>query len=111
MQPLLVIKKGRTGPAVIKWQQFLQTQGHDLTADGIFGDATRNSTIAFQQQQGLDADGIVGNNTYAAAANLGFIIALDIADFKGVDVFHNDGKLRLLTSRQLKVPALTTLLL
>eukprot|EP00697_Spironema_sp_BW2_P007426 gnl/Spiro4/21698_TR10623_c0_g1_i1.p1 gnl/Spiro4/21698_TR10623_c0_g1~~gnl/Spiro4/21698_TR10623_c0_g1_i1.p1 ORF type:complete len:282 (+),score=-3.59 gnl/Spiro4/21698_TR10623_c0_g1_i1:1149-1994(+) len=91
MQPLLVIKKGSTGPAVIKWQQFLQTQGNSLTADGIFGGDTLAATIVFQQQQGLDADGIVGNNTYAAAAVLGFIIALDIADFIGIDVYHNDG--------------------
>jgi peptidoglycan hydrolase-like protein with peptidoglycan-binding domain len=35
-----------------------------LAADGIFGKVTRGATIAYQQQHGLVADGIVGPQTW-----------------------------------------------
>lgn len=36
-----------------------------LIEDGIFGAATKNAVIAFQNQNSLDADGVVGQSTWA----------------------------------------------
>ncbi len=48
-------------------QERLQELGYDPgMADGIFGSRTQQAVIAFQRDQGLDADGIVGKNTLAA---------------------------------------------
>lgn len=54
------IKKGSKGDAVKK----LQTALH-LIADGIFGKITDEAVRAFQRKNGLKADGIVGNATWA----------------------------------------------
>lgn len=60
-------KYGSRGGEVTQIQQRLQELGYDPgTADGIFGARTQQAVIAFQQDQGLDADGIVGKNTMAA---------------------------------------------
>lgn len=60
-------KYGSRGGEVTQIQQRLQELGYDPgTADGIFGTRTQQAVIAFQQDQGLDADGIVGKNTMAA---------------------------------------------
>lgn len=60
-------KYGSRGGEVTQIQQRLQELGYDPgTADGIFGSRTQQAVIAFQQDQGLDADGIVGKNTLAA---------------------------------------------
>jgi lysozyme len=93
MEPLQLIKLNSSGPAVLKWQQFLLQQGFSEVgvADGVFGTNTNNATKSFQSQHGLTADGIVGNNTYAAAMQSGFNAVLAIADFIGIDVSHHDG--------------------
>jgi peptidoglycan hydrolase-like protein with peptidoglycan-binding domain len=72
MATLPLIKVNSTGPAVVTWQTFLIVQ-HLLNgaADGDFGPATLAATIAFQKQNNLQADGVVGNNTYTAAMPLG----------------------------------------
>lgn len=58
---------GSTGGEVTQIQQRLQELGYDPgTADGIFGANTKRAVIAFQQDQGLDPDGIVGEKTLAA---------------------------------------------
>ncbi len=60
-------KYGSRGGEVTQIQQRLQELGYDPgAADGIFGSRTQQAVIAFQQDQGLDADGIVGKNTLAA---------------------------------------------
>jgi N-acetylmuramoyl-L-alanine amidase len=35
-----------------------------IGVDGIFGNGTKKAVIAFQKNNGLDADGLVGNNTW-----------------------------------------------
>lgn len=45
---------------------FFDDQIPDVTVDGVFGDTTRNAVIAFQRQQGLSPDGIVGRETWNA---------------------------------------------
>lgn len=50
-------------------QEALSALGYDLGpagADGIFGPKTRSAVIAFQQQNGLKVDGVVGRNTRRA---------------------------------------------
>lgn len=94
MLPLQVIKLNSIGPAVAKWQRFLLEQGFNIGsggADGGFGNFTLAATIAFQQAHQLTADGVVGNATYGVAMLLGFNGVLDMADFLGIDVSHHDG--------------------
>lgn len=55
------IKKGSTGKAVRVWQIIA-----GVPMDGIFGDETREATIAFQAAHKLEEDGIVGPITWKA---------------------------------------------
>lgn len=72
------ISEGSTGGYVIKAQQLLNAQAknicgrrksclsaYTLEVDGMFGWRTRRSVKAFQAQQNLAIDGIVGVNTWA----------------------------------------------
>lgn len=61
------IKKGSSGESVKEWQRYLNTQGYNLTVDGIFGDNTHNATTDYQTKNGLGVDGIVGANTWGKA--------------------------------------------
>ena len=65
------IQHGSSGDDTKKWQEFLQTQGYDLSdyggIDGIFGDKTKEYTIDWQGKNGLTADGIVGELTWGKA--------------------------------------------
>jgi len=61
----IMLKKGSVGPDVRKLQQDLTTLGYGSYlepwgVDGIFGSATERAVIAFQNDQGLDQDGIAG---------------------------------------------------
>jgi lysozyme family protein len=56
-----IIKKGSTGPWVRKLQQALK-----IHVDGKFGEGTEAALKAWQQLQGLEADGIAGRATYRA---------------------------------------------
>ncbi|MGJ3254550.1 MAG: peptidoglycan-binding domain-containing protein [Elainellaceae cyanobacterium] len=68
---------GIRGPAVEAVQAFLKTNNYYSGAvDGIFGASTRAAVIAFQEPYvGLEADGIVGENTWDAF--------IDVATAKG----------------------------
>jgi peptidoglycan hydrolase-like protein with peptidoglycan-binding domain len=64
-QPTL--KLGSRGPAVAEAQRLLRQAGlKPGPADGDFGPRTQAAVQAFQHQQGLTADGIVGPKTWAA---------------------------------------------
>ena len=56
-----IVRVGDRGANVVYLQQKLR-----ITADGIFGNGTRNAVIAFQRSKGLVADGVVGPRTWAA---------------------------------------------
>ena len=60
-----LIKRGDKGKAV----KILQIILGDLAVDGSFGPATQAATIAFQKKHNLEADGIVGKNTWRALIN------------------------------------------
>ena len=69
----MVIKRGYKGEPVEKWQLFLRGLGYAVVADGMFGAATEDATIAFQRSQGVKpADGVVGNCTLGAAMAMGY---------------------------------------
>lgn len=70
---MVSLSKGRRGPDVERWQRFLMQRGFlQGEADGVFGERTAAATRAYQQQQGLKVDGIVGALTLAKSQDLGF---------------------------------------
>ncbi len=61
------IEKGDTGDAVKEIQEQLINRGYfDGEADGSFGEKTEEAIIAFQEENRLDATGIVGEATWNA---------------------------------------------
>ena len=67
-----VLARGDIGGAVAAAQGVLKYQEYDLGVagvDGDFGGATERAVKAFQQAHGLDADGIVGRDTWTALLN------------------------------------------
>jgi len=87
---MIALRKGSSGARVKSWQNFLVGQNLQnalspeiiaqhasekelaFTAGAVFGELTEIATRAFQQQNGLSADGIVGNFTMAMALSKGF---------------------------------------
>ena len=63
----VTLRKGDEGPDVVTLQQALAELGY-LTgaADGNFGTGTQSAVKKFQQDRGLDADGIAGKMTQEA---------------------------------------------
>ncbi len=62
-----LVRKGSRGNAVNALQEALNAHGYGpLKVDGVFGNGTRRHVIQFQQAQGLNADGIVGPQTWGA---------------------------------------------
>lgn len=62
-----LIQRGSIGASVRKWQQFIGVKD-----DGIFGNGTTKATIAWQEANGLVADGIVGKLSIKKAEEQGF---------------------------------------
>jgi peptidoglycan hydrolase-like protein with peptidoglycan-binding domain len=70
-----VLREGSRGAAVQDWQATLNKltakgmpSQATIAADGIFGPKTKAATQAFQRWAHITADGIVGVQTYTAAA-------------------------------------------
>jgi hypothetical protein len=61
-----VLRFGDRGPDVRRLQVQLNSKGANVGVDGDFGENTQDAVKAFQQQQGLTADGVVGPKTSAA---------------------------------------------
>ena len=61
------LRNGSRGDEVKNWQNFLNSQGYNLTVDGIFGTNTEKYTKEYQKSKGITDDGIVGKLTYGAA--------------------------------------------
>lgn len=58
------LHNGSQGEKVWKLQERLQALGYYQDAvDGQFGNGTRDAVIAFQKRNGLDADGMAGEET------------------------------------------------
>ena len=62
------VRKGDGGNAVLLMQQALNAKGINpkVNEDGVFGNTTLAAVKAFQQQNNLDVDGIVGPATFHA---------------------------------------------
>jgi len=67
---LPMLRQGNTGGTVRALQALLRGYGYALTVDGIFGPKTGNAVECFQEDNSLDADGIVGPLTWAALMGL-----------------------------------------
>ncbi len=68
-----LLRKGMSGEAVAALQRDLISLGYSCGqygADGEFGSATRLAVKAFQQDYGLEADGIAGPQTHAMLERL-----------------------------------------
>ena len=65
---------GDQGPAIRDIQDRLSALGFDSPGDsrGSFGDPTRGAVLDFQKAKGLDADGIVGPNTWRSLYEAGY---------------------------------------
>ena len=62
--PEPALHNGSQGEKVWKLQERLQQLGYYMDAvDGQFGPGTRDAVIAFQKKNGLDADGLAGEET------------------------------------------------
>lgn len=75
---MTLIKLNDKGPDVKRWQEFLNSRGEKLIADGNFGGMTKAATQRFQGAFGLPTDGIVGPNTLGEAAKFGFSFASNV---------------------------------
>ena len=60
------VQYGSQGSDVKELQKLLNQNGYSLDEDGIFGTKTQSAVKDYQQKNGLDVDGIVGNNTWAS---------------------------------------------
>ena len=58
------VKKGASGKDVEELQRLLGKRGYQVGVDGIFGQATDDAVRKFQKDNGLAADGIVGQHTW-----------------------------------------------
>ncbi|MFC7830765.1 N-acetylmuramoyl-L-alanine amidase [Streptomyces sp. NPDC057375] len=56
-----------THSSVRTWQQRMRDRGWTIDVDGVYGAGSRKVCVAFQQEKGLLADGIVGPTTWQAA--------------------------------------------
>lgn len=62
-----VLSMYSSGALTTYLQHLLHALGYDnVQKSGIFDDVTKNAVIAFQNEKGLDADGVVGQATWAA---------------------------------------------
>jgi peptidoglycan hydrolase-like protein with peptidoglycan-binding domain len=60
-----VLSIGARGDAVVELQLALTRLGFAADPDGVFGPATRSAVRAFQSEDGLVRDGVVGQRTWA----------------------------------------------
>ena len=72
-KPVRQLKKGCSGEDVKRLQEDLISIGYALPqygADGDFGSETLEAVLKFQEDNGLEVDGVVGENTLAAIEKL-----------------------------------------
>ncbi|MEA5604879.1 peptidoglycan-binding domain-containing protein [Nostoc sp. UHCC 0252] len=65
-QPMPTLYFGSSGAAVRVLQRLLVSNGYAMKVDGIYGALTETAVKAFQNQQNLGTDGIVGQRTWRA---------------------------------------------
>lgn len=88
----MLLRKGSTGDEVEALKLSLKAQGYDIDINSVFDAKTDDAVRAFQADQGLQIDGVVGNQTFTriqkleAAPELDTIAQLQRGD-RGDDVF------------------------
>jgi len=60
--------RGHPDENVRALQEFLNANGQNLQVDGVFGDMTERAVRAYQQENGLEVDGVVGPQTWGHIA-------------------------------------------
>jgi murein L,D-transpeptidase YcbB/YkuD len=65
-QPMPTLYFGSSGAAVRVLQRLLVSNGYAVRVDGIYGALTETAVKAFQNQQNLGTDGVVGQRTWRA---------------------------------------------
>lgn len=53
--------------SVSTWQRQMRARGWNIEVDGIYGEQSQTVCLAFQEEKGLDVDGVVGPATWRAA--------------------------------------------
>lgn len=67
LEPVELLKEGSSGPLVKQLQQRLKDKGFNPgDIDGVLGLGTKAAVRAFQKANGLEADGVVGPQTWNA---------------------------------------------
>ncbi|WP_375499043.1 peptidoglycan-binding protein [uncultured Nostoc sp.] len=64
--PMPTLSFGSSGIAVRALQRLLVSNGYAVRVDGIYGALTETAVKAFQNQQNLATDGVVGQRTWRA---------------------------------------------
>ncbi|HOQ17744.1 MAG TPA: M14 family metallopeptidase [Defluviitaleaceae bacterium] len=83
-----ILRKGMRGSDVAELQSILQLIGYRPGAiDGIFGNQTEEAVKAFQRNNALTADGIVGPATYAKLEPI--LLGYDLYTIKKGDTLFN----------------------
>ena len=75
------LEKGSKGEQVKPAQRLLIALGYELQksgVDGDFGDETRAATVSIQKDKKLDADGVIGINTWSALLGVLSVNYLDV---------------------------------
>ncbi|MBS3994970.1 MAG: peptidoglycan-binding protein [Alkaliphilus sp.] len=82
-----VLRLGSRGTDVMEIQALLRKIGYDpRSIDGIFGEETRQSVIAFQRNNGLTPDGVIGPITHKALEPL--LLGYDIYKIRSGDTLY-----------------------
>lgn len=63
-EELPTLREGSRGLYVTELQEMLKKRGYTLKTDGIFGTKTEEAVEAFQADNGLVVDGVVGSKTW-----------------------------------------------
>ncbi|MDO0913223.1 peptidoglycan-binding protein [Streptomyces sp. DT2A-34] len=63
---ITAVQYGSSGQAVTAAQTQLNVYGYGLATDGRFGSKTKSATVAFQKNHHLQADGVIGPETWRA---------------------------------------------
>ena len=61
-----LLRRGSSGAEVRYLQELLTNAGYPTATDGVFGAATEAAVRSFQEENGLESDGIVGPRTWEA---------------------------------------------
>lgn len=68
---MITIRRWSTGAAVLRWQNFIK-----VPLSCVFDQETETATRAWQSLRGLEADGVVGPKTWAAAGYVDSSLAI-----------------------------------